>query len=144
MLCCCNVAAKNNSQGEVSAWKSASPDWYTIHSRYSSKRLNTRFGQWFSLIMHDTVVFHVALTSAKTHSSDDILWSRTSVCYACIDVKLIICILHFPVQHFWSLKLDITMVPHFPVLHFPVSQFQRPNVNRQRFHSRSLALNLHV
>jgi len=30
------------------------------------KQLNRRFRQWFRLIVHDTVVLHVSLTTAKT------------------------------------------------------------------------------
>jgi len=59
--------------------------------------------------MHDTVVLRISLTTAKTHTSDNMLWARTGVCYACVDVKLIIVfqvryfpVLHFPPRHSWS------------------------------------------
>jgi len=43
------------------------------YSMYSfSKELNTQL-PWFSLIMHDTVVIHIAFKEAITHSYNNVL-----------------------------------------------------------------------
>ena len=71
------------------------------------------FRQWFSLLMHDTVAFHVPLTAARTHSSDNTLWSETGVCYACV------CGTHYLYSRF-----GIFQVWYFPVLHIQCCIFQ--------------------
>ena len=121
---CYSVTAEHNKlKGEITAWKNVNPDSYMMHkySRYSSKQLQ----QWFSLIMHDTVEFHVPLKAAKTHNSNnihvhssDMLWPRTGVCYTtCVNVELIICI-SGP-----AFSSPAFLFPHFPVLYFPPLRF---------------------
>jgi len=61
--------------------------------------------------MHDTVVLHVSLTTAKTHSSNNIVWSRTRVR---MSNSL------FQVRHFSGFAFP---VPNFLVLHFPPLHF---------------------
>jgi len=54
-----------------------------------------------------------------------VLWTKTGVCYACVDVELIFV---FQVLHFLVLQFP---VPHFPVLHFPPLHF-RPYIFSSR------------
>jgi len=65
--------------------------------------------------MHDTVVFYVPLTTAKTHSCDNILWSRTAWCL----LRLRRCATHYLYSRSGILQ----------VLHFTVPHFQRPHAD---------------
>ena len=92
------------------------------------------------------VVFRIPLKAAKMHSTDNILWPITGVCYMRVAVKLIICIqvphflgVTFPSPAFqsrilWScifhhyifspaFSSPAFSVPHFLVLHFPTADF---------------------